>query len=175
MEALEELRAVAREAAEQSERGIVPPVDEPTTFAEALKAAGPGSVLLFERHEGKRLTEMEPPLSVFIGPEGGFSPAEVEAAERAGLAIAGLGPRILRSETVDVRGGGGHLVAHRRLRLGSAHGRSRPDLPGRLPVLAGSRRTRSLPTASLRTRRSSCSATSTRTRRRTSWPFRADT
>jgi len=99
---LERLRAVAREAAEQSERGIVPPVDEPTTFAEALAAAASGSVLLFERDEGKRLTEMEPPLSVFIGPEGGFSPAEVKAAERAGLALAGLGPRILRSETVAV-------------------------------------------------------------------------
>ena len=99
---LERLRAVAREAAEQSERGIVPPVDEPIPFAEALTAAAPGSVLLFERHEGKRLTKMEAPPSVFIGPEGGFSPAEVEAAERAGLAIAGLGPRILRSETVAV-------------------------------------------------------------------------
>lgn len=99
---LERLRAVAREAAEQSERGIVPPVDAPIPFAEALAAAAPGSVLLFERHEGKRLTEMEAPSSVFIGPEGGFSPAEVEAAERAGLAIAGLGPRILRSETVAV-------------------------------------------------------------------------
>jgi 16S rRNA (uracil1498-N3)-methyltransferase len=99
---LDRLRAVAREAAEQSERGIVPPVDEPVAFAEALKAAARGSVLLFERHEGKRLTEVEAPSSVFIGPEGGFSPAEVEAAERAGLAIAGLGPRILRSETVAV-------------------------------------------------------------------------
>jgi 16S rRNA (uracil1498-N3)-methyltransferase len=99
---LERLRAVAREAAEQSERGIVPPVDEPVAFEEALKAAAPGSVLLFERHEGKRLTEMEPPPGVFIGPEGGFSSAEVEGAERAGLAIAGLGPRILRSETVAV-------------------------------------------------------------------------
>lgn len=99
---LERLRAVAREAAEQSERGIVPPVGAPIPLAEALEAAGPGSVLLFERHEGKRLTEMEAPSSVFIGPEGGFSPAEVEAAKRAGLAIAGLGPRILRSETVAV-------------------------------------------------------------------------
>ena len=96
------LRAVAREATEQSERGIVPPVDEPVTLSEALKAAAPGSVLLFERHGGKRLTELDPPPSVFIGPEGGFSAAEVEAAERAGLAIAGLGPRILRSETVAV-------------------------------------------------------------------------
>ncbi|MBA3688610.1 MAG: 16S rRNA (uracil(1498)-N(3))-methyltransferase [Chloroflexi bacterium] len=99
---LDRLRAVAREAAEQSERGMVPPIDEPVTFAAALEASGPGSVLLFERHEGKRLTEREPPSNVFIGPEGGFSPAEVEAAERARLAIAGLGPRILRSETVAV-------------------------------------------------------------------------
>jgi 16S rRNA (uracil1498-N3)-methyltransferase len=99
---LERLRAVAREAAEQSERGIVPPVDEPFTFAEALTAAAPGSVLLFERHDGNRLTEMEPPPGVFIGPEGGFTRDEVAAAERAGLAIAGLGPRILRSETVAV-------------------------------------------------------------------------
>ena len=99
---LERLRTIAREAAEQSERGIVPPVDEPVSLAEALKEAASGSVLLLVRHEGKRLTEMERPSSVFIGPEGGFSPAEVEAAERAGLAIAGLGPRILRSETVAV-------------------------------------------------------------------------
>lgn len=99
---LERLRAVAREAAEQSERGMIPLIDGPITVTEALKAAAPGSVLLFERHEGKRLTELEPPPAVFIGPEGGFSPAEVEAAERAGLAIAGLGPRILRSETVAV-------------------------------------------------------------------------
>jgi 16S rRNA (uracil1498-N3)-methyltransferase len=99
---LERLRAVAREAAEQSERGIVPPVDAPIPFAEALKAAESGSVLLFERHEDRRLSEMEPPSSVFIGPEGGFSPDEVAAAERGSLSIAGLGPRILRSETVAV-------------------------------------------------------------------------
>lgn len=99
---LERLRTVAREAAEQSERGMVPPVEAPIPFAEALRRAAPGSVLLFERHDGKRLTELEPPPSVFIGPEGGFSPDEVAAAERAGLAIVGLGPRILRSETVAV-------------------------------------------------------------------------
>ena len=99
---LERLQAVAREAAEQSERAIVPPVGAPIPFAEALAKAAPGSVLLFERHEGRRLAELDPPPSVFIGPEGGFTADEVAAAERAGLAIAGLGPRILRSETVAV-------------------------------------------------------------------------
>ncbi len=99
---LERLQAVAREAAEQSERGIVPQVAAPIPYAVALRTAASGSVVLFERHDGKRLTEMGPPPSVFIGPEGGFSPAEVEEAERAGVTIAGLGPRILRSETVAV-------------------------------------------------------------------------
>jgi len=97
---LERLRAVAREAAEQSERGLVPPVDAPLAFTEALQAAEAGSVLLFEREGKVRLTEMPPPVGLFIGPEGGITTEEVAVAERAGLAIAGLGPRILRSESV---------------------------------------------------------------------------
>jgi 16S rRNA (uracil1498-N3)-methyltransferase len=96
---LDRLRAIAREAAEQSERGILPPVEAPVPLREALDA---GSVLLYEREESQRLGGMSPPAGVVIGPEGGFSPAEVEAASAAGLAIAGLGPRILRSETVAV-------------------------------------------------------------------------
>ena len=99
---LERLQAVAREAAEQSERGIVPPVDAPVSYAGAIKAAAPGSVLLFERQETKRLPQLEPPPAVFIGPEGGFSPGEIEGAGWAGVPIVGLGPRILRSETVAV-------------------------------------------------------------------------
>jgi 16S rRNA (uracil1498-N3)-methyltransferase len=96
---LERLRAVAREAAEQSERGLVPEVAAPVTFADALASA---SVLLLERSDGPRLSELEAAGSVVIGPEGGFTPDEVAAAGRAGLALAGLGPRILRSETVAV-------------------------------------------------------------------------
>lgn len=99
---VERLRAVAREAAEQSERGRIPVVEGPVSYEEALKAAAPGSVLLFERHTGTRLTELEAPPGVFIGPEGGFTQGEIEAAERAGLTIASLGPRVLRSETVAV-------------------------------------------------------------------------
>jgi 16S rRNA (uracil1498-N3)-methyltransferase len=96
---LERLRAIAREAAEQSERGIVPPIAEPVPLRDALAA---GSVLLYERHAGVGLARMEPPERVVIGPEGGFSQAEVSAAVEAGMPIAGLGPRILRSQTVAV-------------------------------------------------------------------------
>ena len=62
-----------------------------------------GSVLLYERHDGVRLGQTEtPPSTVVIGPEGGFTPAEVDAAVDFGASVAGLGPRILRSETVAV-------------------------------------------------------------------------
>jgi 16S rRNA (uracil1498-N3)-methyltransferase len=96
---LERLQAVAREAAEQAERGMVAQVAAPATYADALAEA---SVLLFERAAGPRLSDLEPPASVVIGPEGGFTPDEVAAAGRAGLTIAGLGLRILRSESVAV-------------------------------------------------------------------------
>ena len=94
---LERLRAIAREAAEQSERGRVPDVGAPTSLAEALER---DSVLLAEREDGVRLSELEPPASVIIGPEGGFTDRELDAARDAGVRLAGLGPRILRSRTV---------------------------------------------------------------------------
>ena len=94
---LERLQSIAREAAEQSERGVVPPIEAPVALLEVLT---PSSVLLFERHDGVRLRELPPAGALVIGPEGGFTPAEVAAAEDAGATVAGLGPRILRSESV---------------------------------------------------------------------------
>ena len=94
---LERLRTIAREAAEQSERGMVPAVDAPVPLRDVLEA---GYVLLLERHTGPRLGQIEAPAAVVIGPEGGFAPGEVATAQDAGIRLAGLGPRILRSETV---------------------------------------------------------------------------
>jgi 16S rRNA (uracil1498-N3)-methyltransferase len=102
---LQRLQVIARESAEQSERGVVPAVDAPVPLADVL---GGDAVLLFERTQDQepRLGALEPPSSVIIGPEGGFSPAEVEAARQAGTRIAGLGPRILRSESVAMAAAG---------------------------------------------------------------------
>jgi 16S rRNA (uracil1498-N3)-methyltransferase len=97
MRRLERLRRIAREAAEQSERGIIPDVGSPVPLA---TAAVRGSVLLYERHDGARLGAIDPPASVVIGPEGGFTPGEVQSAVDAGALLASLGPRILRSQTV---------------------------------------------------------------------------
>jgi 16S rRNA (uracil1498-N3)-methyltransferase len=95
---LARLRAIAREAAEQSERGLVPAVREPVPFDRLL---APDSVLLYERAEADpRLGQLPPPSVILIGPEGGFTPAEVARAREAGVTVAGLGRRILRSQTV---------------------------------------------------------------------------
>ncbi|MGO9613325.1 MAG: RsmE family RNA methyltransferase [Dissulfurispiraceae bacterium] len=42
------------------------------------------------------------PLSIFIGPEGGFTSEEVCHAEKNGVIVAGLGRRILRAETAAI-------------------------------------------------------------------------
>ena len=39
------------------------------------------------------------PVTLLVGPEGGFSQAEVESARAQGFRVVGLGPRILRVET----------------------------------------------------------------------------
>ena len=41
-------------------------------------------------------------VSIMTGPEGGFSDEEVELAQRAGLQVCTLGPRILRCETAPL-------------------------------------------------------------------------
>lgn len=96
---LDRLRAIARESAEQSERGIVPEVTAPEPLPATFV---PGAVLLAERVGGARLRDLPPPSTVIIGPEGGFTPSELEAAALAGVELAGLGTRILRSRTVTV-------------------------------------------------------------------------
>jgi 16S rRNA (uracil1498-N3)-methyltransferase len=42
------------------------------------------------------------PVTVAIGPEAGFSPAEEAAIVDAGFATLGLGPRVLRTETAGI-------------------------------------------------------------------------
>ena len=41
-------------------------------------------------------------LEIAIGPEGGFSPDELQACQLTGFQRIGLGPRILRTETAAV-------------------------------------------------------------------------
>ena len=104
-------QAIARGAAEQSGRGIVPEIHTVYTFAEALKMAEVMDVILipYELEEGMKetarvLESIAPGQSVgiFIGPEGGFEEEEVERAKESGAHPVTLGKRILRTETAGL-------------------------------------------------------------------------
>ncbi|MDP8949813.1 MAG: 16S rRNA (uracil(1498)-N(3))-methyltransferase, partial [Actinomycetota bacterium] len=100
---VERWRRVAEAAARQSLRMRVPEVLEPAPFAEAVRQTGEGGVLL---HNARDLDPLEDvagsPVSLFIGPEGGWSEEEMRLAREAGLAFAQLGPYRLRSETAGM-------------------------------------------------------------------------
>ena len=90
-------------AAEQCERGDLPLLRPPAGFRELLDM--PGRKLIgAPSPSAKPLTELAAGLAagaevmVFIGPEGGFSPAELELAERKGAEFFTLGPTVLRAE-----------------------------------------------------------------------------
>ena len=110
---LERWRRIVTEAAEQCERGIVPEVTPPIRFAEALPEAtraGP-TLVAWEREDGvsirSGLSEAlgsrpvgQAQLGLFVGPEGGFTEAEIALARQPGqVQTVSLGPRILRTET----------------------------------------------------------------------------
>ncbi len=99
---------IAKGAAEQSGRSRIAGVSPPQTLPELLRtAANDGPVLLLhtQREALSLRTVLEefvaPPgrLLLLVGPEGGWSPAEVGQAQEAGARVVGLGPRILRTET----------------------------------------------------------------------------
>ncbi len=104
---------IAREAAMQSGRGVVPVVEDAVTFTEALNEmkqrdlsflcyeAQPRTPIksIYEDVLGK--TDVKT-AAFLIGPEGGISDREAEGAANAGIYIAGLGPRILRTETAPL-------------------------------------------------------------------------
>ena len=102
-------QAIAESAAKQSRRAVVPLVREPMTMEEAVRFAEQNTdvrLLPYELQEADGSTRdvMDKiregsAVSIFIGPEGGFDPAEVELAREAGVVPISLGKRILRTET----------------------------------------------------------------------------
>ncbi len=96
---------VAREAAKQCGRAVVPTVAAPSSLADWLATRDPSALLvcLWEREStplSERLPVRAPArAAVVVGPEGGLADDEVDALRGAGAIVAGLGPRLLRTET----------------------------------------------------------------------------
>lgn len=105
-------RKIAEEAAEQCGRAVIPEVYDPISFRELLAGRGePGNNrhgLIFYERGGLLVGDAVKKLpggsiiDIFIGPEGGFTAAEVGFAEERGFIRATLGKRILRAETAAI-------------------------------------------------------------------------
>jgi 16S rRNA (uracil1498-N3)-methyltransferase len=109
---VERWRRLALEAAKQSRRSDLPEIPDPARLAAMLAAAeqtGPLRILLSETEEDqpllRTLEENAVPaqgVMLAIGPEGGWTAAEIALFVRDGWQSASLGPRILRVETAVI-------------------------------------------------------------------------
>ena len=106
----ERLDKIAREAMKQSGRADRLEISEPARFSDALKMFLREDAMLmpWEEARGRRIRDEheENPgahaVGILIGPEGGISREEAQAAAEAGAKPVTLGPRILRAETAAV-------------------------------------------------------------------------
>jgi len=103
-------QAIVREAAEQSGRALIPALKPPVTFREACEQAEKPAMLFWEEEPKNNLPTVlrnapfreTQNLGIFIGPEGGFPPAEAAFASSCGILPVRLGQRVLRAETAGI-------------------------------------------------------------------------
>jgi 16S rRNA (uracil1498-N3)-methyltransferase len=88
----------AAEALKQSGGAWLMSVESPVELGAALAAAG-GGVRWVAAAAGRRPEPVAGPATVLVGPEGGLTAAELEAAAGAGFVPVALGARTLRFET----------------------------------------------------------------------------
>ena len=102
---------IAHSAAKQSGRGILPEVHSLMTVDQAIQSFSSYDLVLvlYEEDRGRSLKSLlreqkvlPKKIALWIGPEGGFDPAEIDKLKQAGAITAGLGPRILRTETAGM-------------------------------------------------------------------------
>lgn len=103
---LERWQRIARAAAQQAQRRIVPSVLEPARLSDALAYARATTKVLvaYERAAPMSLAAEvracgDGPLSIVVGPEGSFTDEELKLAGETGAAFVSLGPTVLRTET----------------------------------------------------------------------------
>lgn len=108
------LQKIAKEAAEQSHRSMIPEVMEVMGINELISASTDFDLLIMADEESAKDRSGSPIAGLFervyhgqkvlavFGPEGGISREEAEKLRQAGFVPASLGPRILRAETAPL-------------------------------------------------------------------------
>ena len=104
---MEHWQAIAAAAAEQCGRNRLPQLVAPLDFGAWIAQSCLHPRILFSPRAEQSLSAWarhQPPqaVTVMIGPEGGFSPEEEDAAIAAGALPLGLGQRVLRTETAGL-------------------------------------------------------------------------
>ena len=103
-------QAIAESAAKQSKRTVIPQIQMPLSWKQALEEAKELDVVLvpYENERGMEATREifrsipeGASIGVMIGPEGGFSPEEIAQLDKDMHRIS-LGRRILRTETAGM-------------------------------------------------------------------------
>ncbi len=104
---------IARAAAAQCRRGIIPQVETPVFLEESVLQHDLKNncfLTFWEEKKDKMIPvanikktmHNKSGIAVFVGPEGGFEAEEIELLKKSGAYVAGLGPRVLRAETAAV-------------------------------------------------------------------------
>lgn len=110
---LERYERIVESAAQQSKRSCIPELGPFMTLDEAVKESESADILRIVPYENKNgmvdtvnvLNEVKnyKDIAVFIGPEGGFAPREIEALQAGeNTRIISLGKRILRTDTAAI-------------------------------------------------------------------------
>ena len=103
---IERLNKIAVEASEQCQRGDVPVIHNPMKLELAIKNNFDcKSVVMHtvgQNFSFARLNLTKSDIGVFIGPEGGWSPVELEMFHSTNLSIYSLGKQVLRAETAAI-------------------------------------------------------------------------
>ncbi len=107
---MERLETIRKEAVQQS-GGKTPFIKGPITFQEAVQSIEGTGLILHQRVRGKTKSlkevifennDLKNVISVFVGPEGGFSDKECAYAESFGIIPILLKTNILRAETASL-------------------------------------------------------------------------
>jgi 16S rRNA (uracil1498-N3)-methyltransferase len=104
-------KRVVIEAAKQSKRYHLPVVEEPVRLAAAFDIQAATKIVFAERGGGPLKSALAGSPALFlVGPEGGWTDAELESARKQGFHLVGLGDGTLRSETAAIVGAA--LIRH---------------------------------------------------------------
>jgi 16S rRNA (uracil1498-N3)-methyltransferase len=103
---VERWRRLALSASEQSRRVVPPEISDPIKLKDALGQSSSVRIVLAESEKGVTLTYLlsseTASVALAVGPEGGWTEAELKLFQDAGWQSASLGPTILRAETAAI-------------------------------------------------------------------------